>query len=251
MKTKYFSILWISFILISLFSCSKKIKVYETKSYSINADKLSHLGVNTVNLKYNEFDNSAIISFTATPKIVLGYNLNLNDIKFIASFSKSESLDKIELGDNPLVFFSIKDDEIKYSFNSRDIKIIQIKSITNTTIDLTDKEKMLSLIYTSLFQDLNGFKSQESESKFKFETVKFDKFENNVALLSIGCYTIGGSESSVQARLTECSKEGCSVIGKDISCLWGKHACIGTVTFYCPTPKPNTSTEDIPHFFWD
>jgi hypothetical protein len=251
MKLKYYSILLTSFLIIFLSSCSKKYKIYETKSYTINADKLTLLGVKMITINYNEFDKSANISFIANPKFVLGYNLNLNEIKFNASFSKNELLDKIALVDNPLIFFSIKDDEIKYSFNSRDIKKIQIKSIINSTIDLNDKEKMLSLIYTSLYQDLIGFGNKKSEPNFKFENAKFEGLENNIALLSIGCYTIGGSESSVQARLTECSKVGCTVIGTDISCLWGKHACVGSVTFYCPPPPPNTNTDDIPHFFWD
>jgi hypothetical protein len=251
MKTKYLSIFFILFNIFFLYSCSKKYKVIETKSYSFSVDKLSLLGVNYINLDYNEFERSAIISFNAISKIVLGKKLNLNEIKFYASFSKNGTLDKIELVDNPLIYFTISNEEIKYSFNSREMKNIQIKSIANSTIDLTEKERMLCLIYTSLFQDLIGFQNKENESKFKFETVKYEKLENNIALLSIGCYTIGGSESSVQARLSECSKEGCTVIGKDISCLWGKHACLGSVTFYCPTLSTNTSTEDIPHFFWD
>jgi hypothetical protein len=253
MKPRYYAIAFLSLIIISITACSKKYKVYETKSYSLNADKLSLLGVNTITIQYNEFDRLATISFNAKSKNVLGYNLDLNGIKFNAAFSPNESLDKIELVGNPLIFFSIKDEEIKYTFNSRDIKKVQTKSIANSTLELNDKEKMLSLVYTSLYQDLTDFKNKGTNSIFKIESVKFKESNNYTALIFIGCYTIGGSETAVRARLidSECARPGCNIVGSDVSCLWGKHACLGTVSYYCPGAPPKSNTDEPPHFFWD
>lgn len=251
MKPKYYAIAFIGLLIIGCIACSKKYKVYETKSYSINADKLSLLGVDMITMQYNEFDKVATISFNAKPKVVLGYNLNLNGIKFNGFFSKSDLLDKIELAENPLIFFSIRDEEIVYSFNSRDIKKVKTQSLINTTLELNDKERMLSLIYTSLFQDLTDFRSKGSNSNFKIETVKFNESNSFSNKIEVGCYQIAGSESALRERLKECSKDGCSIVDTDISCLWGKHACLGTVTYSCRVETPIGNTNDIPSFFWD
>lgn len=252
MKPKYFAIAFISLLMISITACNKKNKVYETKTYSIYPDKLSILGVEMITVHFNEFNRLATISFKANPTKVLGYKLDLNEIQFNAEFSQNLLLDKIDLVGNPLILFSIKDNEIKYSFNSRNVKSVFVKSILNSTLELNDKEKMLSLIYTSLCQDLLNFTTHGTVTNFKVESVKFKELNNYTAQIFIGCYTIGGSESAVKARLidSECARPGCSIVGSDISCLWGKHACIGTVSYYCP-PVSNSGTEDPPHFFWD
>ena len=236
-----------------ILSCNKKIDRINSKIIvnTVTPMKSNLIGVRNIYVEYNSETKKAVIKLDAEQRIVFGLTLNLQNRNIIADFSKEDKLEKIFFENDPQTSFSIKDEIISYAYKSPQLKEVSTNTLQTGVLNLTNEEKILAMIFTCLYQDIQTITISSKIEKINdnLTDIKVKPFENQ-ATIEIGCYQIGGSASIVQERLKNCTKPGCNQIATDVSCLWGNHACFGSVTYSCPNNSiAITDWEELPHLW--
>ncbi len=220
------------------------------KTYTIHANKMNMVGVNNIIVDYDPEAKKANIKFMGVARVALGYKINLDNMSVTAEFADNDILQVISFTGDKQTMFSVKNERVQYAYKSKNIKTVNTASLENSGLELDRSEQVLALIYMSLYNDLLDFTQEKSIDHQNEDPGNAKRTVDYYATIEVGCIQIGGSSSAVTERLKGCKKEGCTMVGSDVSCLWGSHACIGTATFYCPPPPgPEVTWETTPHFF--